>query len=28
VLPINEAVQLPALPARAGTKPQAPASKP
>ncbi len=28
VLPINEAVQLPALPARAGTKPQPPASKP
>ena len=28
VLPINEAVQLPALPGRAGTKPQAPASKP
>lgn len=28
VLPINEAVQLPALPARVGTKPQAPASKP
>lgn len=28
VLPINEAVQLPALPARAGTKPQTPASKP
>ena len=28
VLPINEAVQLPALPGRAGTKPQTPASKP